>query len=378
MEGMGCYIHIPFCAHKCAYCDFNSYAGYRESTIKRYVTALQSHIRSAGIHPNSRVDTVFFGGGTPTAIPAVDQARILEAVRQTLPVAPSAEITTEANPGLSDTAGLAVLRRAGFNRVSFGVQSFDTGLLKALDRIHTADEARQAVQSAREAGFENVSVDLMFGLPRQTMAQWKDTLGQALDLGTDHISLYSLIVEEGTGFATLARKGRLPLPDDDLVAEMYQCAIDAARSAGLFQYEISNFARPGLECRHNIHYWRNDQYYGFGAGAVSYLDGVRRTCRKLPGEYAEFVKNGGELTFEAEELTLPQQMAETMMLGLRLTREGVDCGRFRERFGLDPRDVYPCPIERFTNLGLLEIAGDSLRLTERGVFLGNEVMQEFV
>lgn len=377
-DSIGCYVHIPFCAHKCSYCDFNSYAGYKDSTVRRYVRALRTHIRNPSAHLNLPVDTVFFGGGTPTAIPAQDQAAILETVRQTLPVTSDAEITTEANPGLSDTAGLAILRSAGFNRISFGVQSFDTGLLKTLDRIHSADEARQAVKSAREAGFGNVSVDLMFGLPRQTMAQWKDTLAQALNLGTDHISLYSLIVEEGTGFATLARKGRLPLPDDDLVAEMYQCAIDTARSAGLQQYEISNFARPGCECRHNIHYWKNDPYYGFGAGAVSYLEGVRRTYRKLPAEYAEAVELEKDLTQEAEELTLSQQMAETMMLGFRLTRDGVDCRRFAERFGADPRDVYACQIEKFVKLGLLEIAGDNLRLTPRGVFLGNEVMQAFI
>lgn len=374
---MGCYVHIPFCVKKCAYCDFNSYGGYKDDAVRRYVRALEREVRSQTKRETS-VDSVFFGGGTPTAIPANDEAALLQAVRESLPVTNDAEITTEANPGTADIAGLDVLRRAGFNRISFGVQSFDAGLLKTLDRIHSAGEAREAVKAARAAGFGNVSVDLMFGLPRQTMAQWHDTLNAALELGTDHISLYSLIVEEGTGFATLAGKGRLPLPEDDLVAEMYQLAIDTAAGAGLAQYEISNFARPGYECRHNIHYWRNDPYYGFGAGAVGYLDDVRRTNRKLPAEYAGAVERGEDLVLEAEELTPSQQMAETIMLGLRLTREGVDCRRFARRFGVDPREVYSCQVERFTKLGLLEAAGDTLRLTPRGVFLGNEVMQEFV
>jgi oxygen-independent coproporphyrinogen-3 oxidase len=376
-ETMGCYVHIPFCVKKCAYCDFNSYSGYKEHTIQRYVCALTAEIRQSD-RLDTPVDTIFFGGGTPTAIPAEDEAALLHVVRESLPITADAEITTEANPGTADIRGLDILRRAGFNRISFGVQSFDAGLLKTLDRIHSADEARAAISAARSAGFENISVDLMFGLPRQTMAQWSDTLSQALELGTDHISLYSLIVEEGTGFSTLARKGGLPLPEDDLVAEMYQLAIDTAASAGLAQYEISNFARPGFECRHNIHYWRNDPYYGFGAGAVAYLNGIRRMNIKLPAEYAEAVEQGVDLTLESESLTSTQQMAETIMLGLRLTREGVDCPRFAARFGIDPRNDYSCEVERFIKLGLLESAGDSLRLTPRGVFLGNEVMQAFV
>src|SRR5579884_3086301 len=233
-DSMGCYVHIPFCVKKCAYCDFNSYSGYKDPTVRRYVAALHSEI-SASAEFDTPVDTIFFGGGTPTAIPAEDEAALLSTVLKTLPVTPDAEITTEANPGTADVRGLATLREAGFNRISFGIQSFDAGLLKTLDRIHSADEARAAVTAARSAGFENISVDLMFGLPRQTMDQWKETVGQAIDLGTDHISLYSLIIEEGTGFGTLARKGKLPLPNDDLVAEMYQFAIDSTTAAGLAQ-----------------------------------------------------------------------------------------------------------------------------------------------
>jgi oxygen-independent coproporphyrinogen-3 oxidase len=388
METAGCYVHIPFCVRKCAYCDFNSYSGYTDSGVARYVAALEREIRSTSpLHPvdvsrafapSRCVDTIFFGGGTPTAIPAVDEARLLKAVMESLPVSPEAEITTEANPGTMDTRHLAVLREAGFNRISFGVQSFDPGLLKTLDRIHSADEGKNAVRAARDAGFENVSIDLMFALPRQAKSQWQATLDQAFALGTDHISLYSLIVEEGTGFYTLYRKGRLPLPDEDTAAEMFQMAIDSAEAAGFVQYEISNFARPGRECRHNVHYWRNEPYYGFGCGAVSYLDGSRCTRVKSPVKYAEMVDAGADLVIDCETSTPVDAMAETMMLGLRLTREGIDCVRFAQRFGVDPRDRYAVDIDRFVERGLLEVEGDNLRLTKCGVFLANEVMMAFV
>lgn len=375
-SGIGCYVHIPFCVRKCAYCDFNSFSGYSESSVARYVAALSKEIRQTP--PTDVVDTIFFGGGTPTAIPAADEAALLRAVLETLPVASNAEITTEANPGTIETAHLDVLRAAGFNRISFGVQSFDSGLLKVLDRIHSADEARNAVRAARAAGFENVSIDLMFALPHQTIQQWRDTLDQAIALGTDHISLYSLMVEPGTGFYTLQQKGRLPLPDEDIAAEMFQMALDAAASAAMVQYEISNFALPGRECQHNIHYWRNDPYYGFGCGAVAYLDRARRMNIKPPTKYAEAVEYGAATAESVETLTLEETMAETMMLGLRLAQEGVDCAYFAERFGVDPRALYSCEIKKFTERGLLELAGDNLRLTKQGIFLGNEVMMAFV
>jgi oxygen-independent coproporphyrinogen-3 oxidase len=411
-EPIGCYVHIPFCVRKCAYCDFNSYSGYTDSSVARYVHALTQEIRqvrppapnNGGVGediegaialPNPTpppgavapelgagglplVDTIFFGGGTPTAIPATDEAALLRTLLETLPVTSDTEITTEANPGTMDVQHLEVLRAAGFNRISFGVQSFDSNLLKTLDRIHSAQEAKNAVRAARAAGFDNVSIDLMFALPRQTLKQWRDTLDQALALETDHLSLYSLIVEEGTGFYTLQQKGRLPLPDDDTAADMYQMALDTARSAGYAQYEISNFARPGRKSRQNLHYWRNDSYYGFGCGAVGYLNGARRMTVKSPTKYAEAVEANADLTLSVETLTDDETMAETMMLGLRLTEEGVDCHRFTERFGIDPRIKFAAEIEIFTGRGLLEVVGDNLRLTPHGVFLASEVMVAFV
>jgi len=378
-DAIGCYVHIPFCVRKCAYCDFNSYSGYTDAHIARYVAALTQEIRLTPQNwGRGPVDTIFFGGGTPTAIPAADEAALLRAVLETLPVTPGAEITTEANPGTMDVAHLAVLREAGFNRISFGVQSFDPGLLKTMDRIHSADEARNAVSAARTAGFGNVSLDLMFGLPRQTLKQWQHSLQEALALETEHLSLYSLIVEEGTGFYTLQQKGKLPLPEDDLAADMYEMAVEVASAAGYVQYEIASFARPGRECRQNRHYWCNDPYYGFGCGAVSYLNGARRMNLKSPAAYSSAVESGSDLTFSVETLTQEETMAETIMLGLRLTRDGVSCRTFEERFGLDPRVKFAAEIETFTRRGLLELAGDSLRLTSQGVFLASEVMVAFV
>ena len=375
-DAIGCYVHIPFCVRKCAYCDFNSYSGYTDAHIARYVSALTREITQTA--PGSPVDTIFFGGGTPTAIPASDEAALLQSVLETLPVALDAEITTEANPGTMDVAHLAVLREAGFNRISFGVQSFDPGLLKTMDRIHSADEARNAVKAARAAGFENISLDLMFGLPRQNLKQWEDSLHEALALETEHLSLYSLIVEEGTGFYTLQQKGRLPLPEDDLAADMYEMAVEVAQAAGYEQYEIANFARPGRACRQNLHYWRNESYYGFGCGAVGYLGGARRMNIKAPAAYAQAVEAEADIALSSETLTADETMAETMMLGLRLTREGVSCLTFEERFGIDPRVKFAAEIETYTRRGLLEVAGDTLRLTPQGVFLASEVMVAFV
>lgn len=376
--GIGCYVHIPFCVKKCAYCDFNSYSGYTDNSVSRYVSALETDIRRANSAQSEPIDTIFFGGGTPTAIPAHDQARLLRAVLDTLPVTQNAEITTEANPGTMDTAHLDILRNAGFNRISFGVQSFDAGLLKTLDRIHGPEEAKRAVQSARAAGFDNVSIDLMFALPRQSLAQWQDTLAQALEMGTEHLSLYALIVEEGTGFYTLQQKGRLLLPPDDLAADMYALAQETAKAHGFGQYETSNFARLGQECRHNLHYWRNEPYHGFGCGAASYLNGTRRMALKSPALYADTITRGEDITLSCETLTRTETMAETMMLGLRLTKEGVPCQRFRARFGEDPRLVYAEELETFRQRGLLEVTDERIRLTPHGVFLSSEVLMAFV
>jgi oxygen-independent coproporphyrinogen-3 oxidase len=375
-SGRACYVHIPFCVRKCAYCDFNSYSGYTSKLIVRYVNALEKEINA--VKNPAPIDTIFFGGGTPTAIPATDQVRLLNAVLNKFEHCSDIEITTEANPGSSDVIGLSILRDAGFNRISFGVQAFDDELLRILDRIHSADEAFRAIAAARQAGFDNISIDLMFGLPNQTVEQWKKTLDTGLSLGVQHISLYNLIVEEGTGFATLAKKGRLPLPDNDTMAEMYQMAIDAARQTGMVQYEISNFAVPGKECGHNIHYWQNEEYYGFGAGAVAYENGVRRTNIKRPVPYCSAIESGLDLSEDLDSSSTAVRMSETMMLGLRMTTNGVSYFRFIDYFKEDLRDRWSLEIKKYASYGLLDVMEDRVRLTERGIFMANDVMAAFL
>jgi oxygen-independent coproporphyrinogen-3 oxidase len=376
-ESRACYIHIPFCERKCAYCDFNSHGGYGEEMFERYGQCIIHEIGRTSSAASS-VDTIFFGGGTPTAIPARLLAEIINELRGAFNVERDAEITVEANPGSSDASKFAELRAAGANRISIGVQSFDDRLLKAIERIHSADEAARAVKAAREAGFENISIDLMFGLPGQSMEQWRQTLDQAFELKTDHLSMYCLIVEDNTPFGARASNGELSIPSDDDSADMFELARAEAAKAGFEQYEISNYARPGKTCRHNLHYWRNDPYYGFGAGAVSYIDGERATRIFSPIRYAEKIERGESVIRSSETPDLAGQMGETMMLGLRLISEGVDTRRFKMRFGESPEACWPKSFEKYVNLGLLEKNGLSLRITNRGIFIASEIMTAFL
>ena len=372
----GVYVHIPFCARKCGYCDFNAYSGYKDGTKARYVDAICREIH-ARAEPDTVVPTIFFGGGTPTMLSAPDLARILAAVKASFSVTADAEITTEANPGDASPVYLAALRAAGFNRLSFGVQTFDDRLLKTIDRIHTGDDARQAVAFGKAAGFDNLSIDLMFALPRQTMADWNRSLDAAFALDVPHLSLYALIVEEKTPFWARRERGKLPLPTEDVEAAMMARAIERARAAGYRHYEVSNYARPGFESRHNRIYWRNEDYFGFGAGAVGYRGGVRSMNEKLPSRYIEIAQAGGALTVDEERIVGREAMGETIMVGLRL-RDGVDLDRFAARFGARAETEFADEIARFTGYGHLEIVGGCLRLTERGLFLGSEAMAAFL
>ncbi|GAB4456137.1 MAG: radical SAM family heme chaperone HemW [Armatimonadaceae bacterium] len=376
MQTAGIYIHIPFCARKCGYCDFNAYSGYKAGTKARYVEALCREIRENSDLAVS-VPTVFFGGGTPTDLPADDLIRILDTVRGSFVLMPDAEISVEANPGDASLDYLQTLRRAGFTRLSFGVQTFNDRLLKTLDRLHSGEAARQAVALAREAGFENLSLDLMFALPRQTMADWDRSLDAAFALNVPHLSMYSLIVEEGTPFWARRERGKLPLPSEQAEAAMFERAIQRATAAGYRHYEVSNYARPGFESRHNQIYWRNEDYFGFGAGAVGYQEGVRRRNVDLPSQYVATVERGEPLTIWQERLTPAEALGETLMVGLRMT-EGIDLCRIAQRFGVEVREQFATEIAQLTNTGLLEVAGDRLRLTQRGLFLANEVMMAFL
>lgn len=370
------YIHIPFCTRKCGYCDFNAYSGYKDGTKARYVDALCREIASTST-PADTVPTVFFGGGTPTNLPAADLARILNAVRDRYLLAPDVEISVEANPGDATPEYLTELRAAGFNRLSFGVQTFEDRLLKTIDRIHSGADARQAVAQAKAAGFDNISIDLMFALPRQTLADWDRSLDAAFALDIPHLSMYALIVEERTPFWARRERGKLPLPTEDTEAAMFARAIERATAVGYQHYEVSNYARLGYESRHNRVYWRNEEYIGFGAGAVSYLDGCRFRNEDLPSRYIERIAKGEPLTIWREQLSSEEALGETIMVGLRL-REGLSLPSLSTRFGIDVAERYRETIARLIPAGLLEQDHERLRLTNQGLFFANDVMAEFL
>jgi oxygen-independent coproporphyrinogen-3 oxidase len=379
------YLHIPFCAKRCPYCDFNTYAGL-EDQFDAYTVALCREIRQAGeARERPPVRTVFIGGGTPTVLESELLGRILEACREAFAIAPTAEITSEANPGMVDRERFAALRALGVNRLSMGVQSFDDAELQWLGRIHNAIEAERSFEAARTAGFENINLDFMFGLPDQQPETWMGTLARALALDPEHLSLYSLIVEEGTPLADWIRRGAVTEPDDDLAADLYTYAMEALATAGFDQYEISNWGRTGRECRHNLVYWRNEPYLGFGAGAHSFdfspdaPVGGRRwwNVRPVPA-YIKRMRSDPEAR-EGEEIIAPLlAMGETMMVGLRLVKEGVKDDRFRARFGLGLADIFGETIERLVTDDLLERTAEGVRLAPRGLLLGNQVFAAFL
>jgi oxygen-independent coproporphyrinogen-3 oxidase len=379
------YLHIPFCAKRCPYCDFNTYAGL-EDQFESYTVALCREIRQGGeARARPPVRTIFVGGGTPTVLEPELLGRILEACREAFAIAPGVEITSEANPGTVDREHFAAMRVLGVNRLSMGVQSFDEAELQWLGRIHNAVEAERSFEAARTAGFDYINLDFMFGLPDQQPETWAGTLARALALGPEHLSLYSLIVEEGTPLADWVRRGAVAEPDDDLAADLYTYAMEALEAAGFEQYEISNWSRAGRECRHNLVYWRNEPYLGFGAGAHSFdfdperPGGGRRwwNVRPVPA-YIKRMQSGPEARGGQEFITPRLAMGETMMVGLRLVREGVKDDRFRARFGLGLNDVFGETIERLVADGLLERTAEGVRLTPRGRLLGNQVFAAFL
>jgi coproporphyrinogen III oxidase-like Fe-S oxidoreductase len=471
------YVHIPFCQRKCPYCDFNTYAGLNR-LFEPFTAALVQEIQQAGAaRSRPAVKTIFLGGGTPTVLPAALLAQIIDACRTAFDVLPDAEITSEANPGTVDVSRFAALRSLGVNRLSMGVQSFDPAELEFLGRIHTAGEAVEAMAAARAAGFSNINLDFIYGLPDQSPATWYNTLAQASDLAPEHISLYSLTIEEGTPFGDWAAAGRLAQPSPDLAADMYEIADEVLASAGYVQYEISNWARgsgvrgsevresevresevresevresevresevresevrekevrekevrekevrekevresdsgrtpiyqstnlpitiPPFVCQHNLTYWRNEAYLGFGPGAHSSEDGRRwATIRLVPAYIAQINSipavadnHSGAVAGLRPSHALPAwvdfveeiderlAMGETMMLGLRLVEEGVTFERFEQRHGRSMREVFEDEIERLERLGLLERLSDRVRLTREARLVGNQVFAAFL
>ena len=372
----GVYVHIPFCAKKCGYCDFNAYSGYKDATKARYVDALVAEIGQRG-DKSLCVPTVFFGGGTPTTLSAHDLGRILQAVKNAFSVDANAELSLEANPSQANLPYLCELKAAGFNRVSFGVQTFDDRLLPLIDRDHSASDAQNAIGWARDAGFDNFSLDLMFGLPRQSVDGWEKSLHAAFALNVPHLSLYGLIVEENTPFWARRERNKLPLPSEDDEVAMFARALDLTCAAGYNRYEISNYALPGFESRHNQIYWRNESYVGVGAGAASYLAGVRTVNEKRPPAYIERVLAGQGVFAESETLPDNAVRGETFMLGLRLA-QGVDLNAFAQRFGVRAEDLWASEIARFVDGGFLEQTATHLRLRRRGLFVASEIMAAFL
>ena len=378
MEPISIYIHIPFCVRKCAYCDFTSFPG-RGAQMEAYLSAVCREMRAqAAFFGRRRVRTVFLGGGTPTLMTGEQAQQLFDALRACFDLAPDAEITMEGNPGTVTAQSLAAYRAAGVNRLSLGVQSLDDGLLRAIGRIHTAAQAREAVSMARAAGFENVSLDLMLGLPGQSAAQWEQTLAEALALAPEHLSCYSLIVEEGTPLSAQLERGECaPLPDEDVLCRMDEITAQLTAQAGFARYEVSNYARPGRECRHNIVYWACEPYLGLGCAAHSDMDG-RRFYN--PSDWAGYLRMAQSDTTvrEAEgESTRQERMFERMMMGLRMVR-GVDCARFARDFGAQPEEVWPEALSRDVRVGLMERRGDFLRLTQRGMQVMNSVLVELL
>jgi oxygen-independent coproporphyrinogen-3 oxidase len=342
-----------------------------EGLFEPYVEALKAEIRlSADRFPDARISTVYFGGGTPTVLAPEQLSSILGQINQSFPVDADAEITIEANP-------VARLSPRRFNRLSLGVQSLHDEELRLLGRIHTADEAVRAFREARGAGFRNISIDLMYGIPGQTLESWREILNKALELNPEHVSLYSLTVEEGTPFYKMHQAGELTLPGEDAEADMYEEAIRILTSAGFVHYEISNFAKPGFECRHNMTYWRNEPYFGFGAGASSYLEGVRAANVRDVEEYIHRIKNRESPVESQESLTGRSAMGETIFLGLRMLA-GVDEESFARRYGLLLQEAFPAEVESLLKRGLIERRDGFIRLTHTGLLFANDVFAEFV
>ena len=369
----GVYVHLPFCPYICPYCDFAKWA-WDDARAAHYLAALRAELAHA---PAVRARTLFFGGGTPTAYAPEAIAALIGDVRARFALPADAEITTEANPDPALAARIPGLFAAGVNRLSIGVQSFDPAELKVLGRRHTAADVAHAVEAARAAGFTNLSLDLIFGVPGQSEESWAASLEAALALGVEHLSCYGLTIEEGTPYATWFARDPAAFADDSLEARLYALAIARLRAAGFEHYEISNWAKPGYRSQHNAIYWANDQYLGLGVGAASYLAGVRSTHTRELEIYAAAALAGAPILSESERLEGAAQAGEAIMLALR-TAEGVDLASFRERYGLDVVQRYRAVVEEMAGGGFLAVAAGHMLLTERGRFVANDVCAAFL
>ena len=366
------YVHIPFCTQICYYCDFSK-VFIKNQPVDSYLEHLIEEYDSYDIQ---KLRTLYIGGGTPTALSAPQLAFLLEKLTDKLDLSYLEELTIEANPGDLDQEKIAILKDSPVNRVSLGVQTFNDRMLKQIGRSHLEKDIFDNIANLKKAGFDNISIDLIYALPKQTMEDVKTNVAKAIALDIPHMSLYSLILENHTVFMNRMRRGKLPLPKEDLEAEMFDYIIAELEKAGFEHYEISNFSKPSFESRHNLMYWDNAEYYGIGAGASGYVDGVRYKNHGPIRHYLQAVE-AGNARVQEEMLTLKEKMEEEMFLGLR-KKSGVSKKRFEEKFGLSFEDHYGAVVSELTDQGLLVPDRDIVRMTKQGLFLGDTVAEKFI
>ena len=366
------YVHIPFCTQICYYCDFSK-VFIKNQPVDSYLEHLLEEFRSYDIQ---KLRTLYIGGGTPTALSASQLEVLLKGLTENLDLSVLEELTIEANPGDLDADKIAVLKNSAVNRVSLGVQTFDNKMLKKIGRSHLEQDIYENIDRLKLAGFDNISIDLIYALPGQTMEQVKDNVAKAIGLDIPHMSLYSLILENHTVFMNRMRRGKLPLPKEELEAEMFEYIIAELERAGFEHYEISNFSKPDFESRHNLMYWDNAEYYGIGAGASGYVNGIRYKNHGPIRHYLSAVEEGNARITE-EHLSQKEQMEEEMFLGLR-KKSGVSMARFEEKFGRSFDELYGEIVRDLIQKGLMQIEGDRVRMTKRGLFLGDTVAERFI
>ncbi|HHV97941.1 MAG TPA: oxygen-independent coproporphyrinogen III oxidase [Clostridiaceae bacterium] len=376
---LGLYIHIPFCKSKCYYCDFNSYAS-KNDIIPEYCEALEKEIEYYDniVNKNKyRVKSIYIGGGTPSYLPSEYITKVLKKCRKVFDVEENAEITIEANPGTLSQEKLVEYKDSGINRLSIGLQAWQDRLLVELGRVHTCEEFVENLLAAKKVGFNNINVDLIFGLPGQSLKDWFETLDNVTKMRITHLSCYSLKVEEGTALDKKIRNGEVEYPDEDIDREMYHSTIATLKNKGFIHYEISNFSKPGFESRHNLIYWNLEPYIGIGAGAHSYFERTRYNNEEVPERYISQISNGRIPKKNIEVLALQDNISEYMILGLRLTK-GIRIDEFNQKFEKDLFDLYGKKIENLIKRGLISIQNGYLKLTDIGLDLANQVFVEFI
>lgn len=389
---LGIYVHIPFCIRKCLYCDFLSFSGCDEEVFRNYADALKNEIAFYGHRLKAQnpeivqVDSIFIGGGTPTMIQAELISSVMSAIREAFELTKDAEITIESNPKTLSAEKLKAYKNAGINRLSMGVQSLDDGVLKKLGRVHGQEDAHEAFELARACGFENINIDLMFAVPGQNMDIWKRTLDEAVSMSPEHISFYSLQLEEGTEFFRMFEKGELPMLSDEADREMYHYALKRLKDAGYGHYEISNCAKPGRECRHNLKYWSLENYLGVGLGAHSYIDGHRFSNKTDLQEYISSLEKRSLKKENAQWIEWQHKnsqwddISDYVITAMRRMK-GISLREFEERFGRQFFDVYPEQkklVEMWEQQGFISVSEDRIKFTVAGVDVSNSILAEFV